>query len=146
MRSSPISGVMKAVRRPVISSRKLRILIADDSSVAREGVGAIVGRNSRYALCGLAVDRCTTIELMEQDKPDILLLEPFFGSCDGLLLIKELADRFPRTHILVVSKQPEEIYAERVLRAGAAGYWMKTGKCEELIHAIETVIAGEVYV
>ena len=137
---------MKTVRTAAISSRKPRILVADNSAVAREGIAAIIRRNSRYTLCGSAVDRHMTIELLEQHKPDVLLLELFLGSCDGLFLIKELADRFPETRILVISKQPEEVFAERALRAGASGYWMKTGTCEELIHAIETVIAGELYV
>ncbi len=137
---------MKTVRTAAISSRKPRLLIADDSAVAREGIAAIIRRNSRHTLCGSAVDRHMTIQLMEQHKPDVLLLELFLGSCDGLFLIKELADRFPETRILVISKQPEEVFAERALRAGASGYWMKTGTCEELIHAIETVIAGELYV
>jgi DNA-binding NarL/FixJ family response regulator len=137
---------MKTVRTAAISLRKLRILVADDSSVARQGVRAIIGRNPRYALCGSAVDRRTTIELMEQHKPDVLLIEPFLGTCDGLFLVKEIAAQFPKTRILVISKQPENVYAERVLRAGASGYWMKTGACEELIHAIEIVLAGELYV
>ncbi len=137
---------MKTVPTAAISSRKPRILVADNSAVAREGIAAIIWRNSRYTLCGSAVDRRTTIQLLEQHKPDVLLLELFLGSCDGLFLIKELADRFPETRILVISKQPEEVFAERALRAGASGYWMKTGTCEELIHAIETVIAGELYV
>ena len=137
---------MKTVRTAAISSRKPRILVADNSAVAREGIAAIIRRSSRYTLCGSAVDRHMTIELLEQHKPDVLLLELFLGSCDGLFLIKELADRFPETRILVISKQPEEVFAERALRAGASGYWMKTGTCEELIHAIETVIAGELYV
>jgi DNA-binding NarL/FixJ family response regulator len=137
---------MKTVRTAAISSRNPRILVADDSAVAREGIAAIIRRKSRYTLCGSAVDRRSTIQLMEQHKPDVLLIEPFLGTCDGLFLIKELAARFPRTRILVISKQPENIYAERVLRAGACGYWMKTGKCEELIQAIDTIIAGELYV
>ena len=137
---------MKTVRTAAISSRKPRLLIADNSAVAREGIAAIIRRSSRYTLCGSAVDRHMTIELLEQHKPDVLLLELFLGNCDGLFLIKELADRFPKTRILVISKQPEEVFAERALRAGASGYWMKTGTCEELIHAIETIIAGELYV
>lgn len=137
---------MKAVSETGVAAGNLRVLVADDSTVAREGTVAIIGRDSRYVLCGAAVDRRTTFELLEEHKPDVLLLEPFLGNCDGLFLIKELAVRFPSTRILVISKQPEEVYAERALRAGASGYWMKTGTCEELIHAIETVIAGEVHV
>src|SRR6266513_4505617 len=133
---------MKTVRTAAISSRKPRLLIADDSAVAREGIAAIIRRNSRYTLCGSAVDRRTTIQLMKQHKPDVLLIEPFLGTCDGLFLIKEIAAQFPKTRILVISKQPENVYAEHALRAGASGYWMKTGACEELIHAIEIVLAG----
>jgi DNA-binding NarL/FixJ family response regulator len=137
---------MKTARTAAISSRKPRILVADNSAVAREGIAAIIRRNSRYTLCGSAIDRRMTIELLEQHKPDVLLLELFLGSCDGLFLVKEIAAQFPKTRILVISKQPEKVYAERVLRAGASGYWMKTGACEELIHAIEIVLAGELYV
>jgi DNA-binding NarL/FixJ family response regulator len=83
---------------------------------------------------------------VEKYQPDLLLIEPFLGHHDRIFLIKELAGRFPRTRILVISKQPEQIYAERALRAGASGYWMKTRTREELIRAIDTVLAGELYV
>jgi len=129
-----------------ISSRKPRIVIADDSTVAREGLAAIVRRELGFAVCGLATDQRTTSELLEQHQPDLLLIEPFLGNRDGIFLIKELAARFRRMRILAVSRQPEEIYAERALRAGASGYWMKTGTREELVRAIDTVLAGELYV
>lgn len=136
---------MRAVRN-AISSRRLRVVVADDSTVAREGIAVIIRRDLRFALCGLAADQRITRELLEQHQPDLLLIEPFLGNHDGIFLLKELAAGFPRTQILAVSRQPEEIYAERALRAGASGYWMKIGPREELIHAIETVIAGELYV
>ena len=129
-----------------IALRRPRIVVADDSTVAREGIAAIIRRDLRYALCGLATDQRTTIELVEKHQPDLLLIEPFLGHYDGIFLLKELAGRFPRTRILVISKQPEEIYAERALRAGASGYWMKSRTREELIRAIDTVLAGELYV
>jgi DNA-binding NarL/FixJ family response regulator len=99
-----------------------------------------------YALCGLAIDQRTTIELLERHHPDLVLIEPFLGNHDGIFFVKELVARFPHTRILVISRQPEEIYAERALRAGASGYWMKVGPREELLHAIDTVIGGELYV
>jgi DNA-binding NarL/FixJ family response regulator len=84
-------------------------------------------------------------ELIRQHRPDILLIEPFLEDRDGILWIKELAREYPHTRILVVSRQSEHVYAERALHAGAAGYWMKNGSPEELMRAIETVVAGEVY-
>ena len=132
--------------RTTTSSRRRCVVVADDSTVAREGIAAIIRRDSRYVVCGLAADQQTTFRLLETHKPDLLLIEPFLGNQDGIFLLKEIAARITDTRILVISKEPEEIYAERALRAGASGYWMKTGGCGELLHAIETVLADELYV
>jgi DNA-binding NarL/FixJ family response regulator len=129
-----------------LSSRQPFVVIADDSAVAREGLVAIIRRDLGYTVCGLATDERTTREMAEKHQPDLLVIEPFLGHHDGLFLLKELSARFPRTRILAVSRQPEEIYAERALRAGASGYWMKTGTREELIRAIDTVLGGELFV
>ena len=129
-----------------LSSRQRSVVIADDSAVAREGLVAIIRRDLGYTVCGLATDERTTRDLAEKHQPDLLVIEPFLGHHDGLFLLKELSARFPRTRILAVSRQPEEIYAERALRAGASGYWMKTGTREELIRAIDTVLGGELFV
>jgi DNA-binding NarL/FixJ family response regulator len=136
------------VRPPstALSSRQPSVVIADDSAVAREGLVAIIRRDLGYTVCGLASDRRTTHELAEKHQPDLLVIEPFLGHHDGIFLLKQLAARFPRVRILAVSRQREEIYAERALRAGASGYWMKTGTREELIRAIDTVLAGELHV
>jgi DNA-binding NarL/FixJ family response regulator len=84
--------------------------------------------------------------MMEKHQPSLLIIEPFLGHHDGIFLLKQLAARFSQTRILAVSRRPEEIYAERALRAGASGYWMKTSTREELVRAVETVLAGELYV
>ena len=68
--------------------------------------------------------------------PDLLLIEPFLEERDGILWIKDIATEFPRTRILIVSRKSEQIYAERALRAGASGYWMKNSSAEELMRAI----------
>ena len=130
----------------MLPSRQPSVAIADDSTVAREGVAAIIQHHLGYRVCGLATDERVTRELMEKHQPDLLVLEPFLGHQDGIFLLKQLAARFPQTRILAVSRQAEEIYAKRALRAGASGYWMKTSTREELIRAIDTVLAGELYV
>ena len=79
-------------------------------------------------------------------RPDVLLIEPFLEDRDGILWIKDLAAEYPCTRILIVSRQSERTYAERALHAGAAGYWMKNGSADELLRAVETVAAGEIYV
>lgn len=109
-----------------LSSRQPSVVIADDSTVAREGLAAIIRHDLGYTVSGLATDERTMHELTEKHHPDLLVIEPFLGHHDGIFLLKQLAACFSCTRILAVSRQPEEIYAERALRAGASGYWMKT--------------------
>ena len=108
-------------------------------------MATIVGRDERYRVCGAAHTFEEANRLVRQHRPDVLLIEPFLENCDAIRWIKDLATEFPRIHILVVSRQCERTYAERALRAGASGYWMKNSSVDELMHAIETVLAGEIY-
>ena len=73
------------------------------------------------------------------------MIESFLKDRDGIRWIKDLATEFPRIRILIVTGQSERIYAERALHAGAAGYWMRNGSADELLRAVETVAAGEIY-
>ena len=125
---------------------RARLLVVDVTAVCREGIRAIIARDSRFALCDDTSSGEGAAELLKRYHPDLLLLEPFGEGRDGVLLVKELAARFPKVRILAVSQRPEEVYAERILRAGASGYWMKSGTSEELIRSIETVLSGELYV
>src|SRR6266404_2833613 len=132
------------------SSRRLpkqaRVVVVGDTCVSEEGLAAIVGRNKRYHVCGSAHGFYDAGELIRKHQPDLLLIEPFLEHRDGIRWIKDLATEFPRTRILIVSRQSERIYAQRALQAGAAGYWMKNGSAEELLRAVETVAGGEIYV
>lgn len=116
-----------------------------DTVISERGMAAIVGRDPRYHVCGAAHCFAETNKIIRQERPDLLLIEPFLESHDGIRWINDLATEFPQTRILVVSRQSERTYAERALHAGASGYWMKDGSAEELIHAIETVRAGKPY-
>lgn len=116
-----------------------------DTCVSEEGMAAIVKRAKRYQLCGGAHGFCDAGELLRKHQPDVLLIEPFLGDRDGIRWIQELAAEFPSTRILIVSRQSERIYAERALHAGAVGYWMENGSAEELMRAVDTVAAGELY-
>jgi DNA-binding NarL/FixJ family response regulator len=108
-------------------------------------MAAIVGRNKKYYVCGGAHGFFDAGELIRKHQPDVLLIEPFLEDRDGICWIKDLATEFPQTRILIVSRQSEHIYAKRALHAGAAGYWMKNGSAQELMRAVDTVAAGELY-
>jgi len=123
-----------------------RVAVVGDTCVSEEGMAAILGRDKRYHVCGSAHGFYDAGELIRKHQPDVLLIEPFLEDRDGIAWIKDLATEFPQTRILIVSRQSERVYAERALHAGAAGYWMKNGSAAELLRAVETVAAGEVYV
>ena len=123
----------------------LRVVVVGDTCVSEEGMAAILGRAEGYRICGGAHGFYDAGELIRKHQPDVLLIEPFLEGRDGIVWIKELASDYPRTRILIVSRQSERIYAERALHAGAAGYWMKNGSAEELLHAVETVASGKIY-
>ena len=123
-----------------------QVVVVGDTCVSEEGLATIVGRNKRYHVCAGAHGFYDAGELIRKHQPDVLLIEPFLEDRDGIRWVKDLATEFPRTRILIVSRQSERIYAERALHAGAAGYWMKNGSAEELLRAIETVAAGKIYV
>ena len=136
---------MKKSARVRVILELCRVVVVGDTCVSEEGMAAIVGRDKRYQVCGAAHTFAQANKLVRQHRPDVLLIEPFLENRDVIRWVKDLATEFPRTRILVVSRQSERTYAERTLRAGASGYWMKNSSVEELMHAIKTVLAGEIY-
>jgi DNA-binding NarL/FixJ family response regulator len=129
-----------------MNTKPIRVLVAGDTCVSAQGLATIVGRDKRYQVCGSAHGFYDAGELIRNHQPDVLLIVPFLEDRDGIGWIRDLATEFPRTHILIVSRQSEQTYAERALQAGAAGYWMKNGSEEELLRVGETVVAGKIYV
>src|SRR5436190_14383207 len=128
------------------AAKPCRVVVVGDTCVSEQGMATIVGRDKRYSVCGGAHGFYDAKELIRQHQPNVLLIEPFLEDRDGIRWIEDLATEFPRTRILIVSRQAERLYAERALRAGAAGYWMKNGSAEELLRAVETVARDEIYV
>jgi len=122
-----------------------RVVVVGDTIIGEQGLVTIIGRDPRYHVCGAAHTFEEANRLVRQHRPDVLLIEPFLENRDAIRWIKDLASEFPRIRILVVTRQCERTYAERALRAGASGYWMKNSSVEELMHAIETVLGGKIY-
>jgi DNA-binding NarL/FixJ family response regulator len=124
---------------------RYRVVVVGDTIISEQGLVAIICRDPRYHVCGAAHTFEEANKLVRQHRPNVLLIEPFLENRDAIRWIKDLATEFPRVRILVVSRQSERTYAERALHAGALGYWMKNSSVEELMRAIETVLAGEIY-
>ena len=116
------------------------------NGIRRVGLAQIIGAASSLKVCAETGDYDEVTDLLKRHRPHLMIAEPFHHCQDGIIWIKDLARAFPQTKILVASSNAEPTYAERALRAGASGYWMKGGPAAELLEAIEMVLSGEPYV
>jgi DNA-binding NarL/FixJ family response regulator len=123
-----------------------RVIVVGENAIATEGMAAIISRDPRFEVIARASGYLEAENLTQRRKPEIIVMEPFLEDRDGILWIKDLKIQLPKTSILVVSGHSEETYAERALRAGAAGYLMKHESADELLWALEVVASGEQYV
>ena len=121
-------------------------MLVDGMEIIRIGLVNIISAASQFVICAATGDYDEVPDLIERHRPRLVIVEPFQEHRDGITWIKDLAREFPQTKILVASSNSETTYAERILRAGASGYWMKNGTAAELLEAIDTVLGGELYV
>jgi two-component system invasion response regulator UvrY len=124
----------------------MKILIADDHPVVRQGVKQILGEEPDVGMFGEAQNSEAVLELVRKQDWDIVILDISMPDKDGLDVLKELKRERPKLHILIFSIHPENQYAIRALKAGAAGYVNKGSAPEELVRAIRKVLKGGKYV
>lgn len=130
---------------PPVSKAKRRILIADDHALVREGLMLWLNEQEDLECCGEADSAAAIQASIQGESPDLLLLDLRLRHEDGLQLIKSLIARFPGLRILVLSAYDETQYADRAIRAGAAGYIMKEESTSCLLDGIRAVLRGEIY-
>lgn len=124
----------------------IRIVIADDHELIREGVKKIIRACADMRIVGEAPDLAGTIALVGQHAPDVVVLDISLPGHEGLEGLAELRRRFPAQQVVMLSMYAEERYAVSALRAGAAGYITKAMAAEELVKAIRQVVAGSTYI
>ena len=124
----------------------IRVLIADDHAVVRRGVRQILEETSEFTAAGEATSGQDTLQQVRSGQFDIVLLDISMPDRSGLEILHTLHDLYPRLRVLILSVYPEEQYAVRVLKAGAAGYLTKDSAPEELITALRKVSQGGRYV
>ena len=132
--------------RSLKKKQRLKILVADDHAVVRRGLRQIISEGFPGAVIGEAANAQELWPLLEQNQWDIVLLDITMPGHNGLDGLKEIKHRRPRLPVLILSVHPEDQFAVRTLRAGAAGYMTKETAPEELVKAIEKVLAGGKYV
>ena len=125
---------------------RIPIAIADDYPVMREGLARLVADEFGFAVTGSAATARELRALVTQQPPQVLVMDLMLQESDGLTLIKEIAAIAQALRIVIFSDHPEDVYAERCLRAGAHGYVMKRDPVATLFRAIRDVAAGGIAV
>ena len=124
----------------------IKILVADDHAIVREGLKQIVRETSDMEVAGEAADGRQVVQMVANDDWDVVLLDIGMPGKSGMDILKELKAERPGLPVLMLSMYPEEQYAVRALKAGASGYLTKESVPDELINAIRKVSAGGKYV
>src|SRR5262249_22682059 len=124
---------------------KASILVVDDHPMVRDGLVRLISQQNDLVCCGEASTFAETLTAVARQKPDLIILDLRLKAQDGLELIKSLKSQHPHVRILVLSQYGAPIYIERAMRAGASGYVVKEQAAEEVLSAIRTVLAGEMY-
>ena len=122
-----------------------RILIVDDHPLVRLSLREFIRREKDLEVCGEAEDREQALAAAEATKPHLAIIDLTLKSSNGMELIKDLRDRHPDIHILVLSMHDETIHAERAIRAGARGYITKQEATTKVMVAIRQILNGEIY-
>ncbi len=120
----------------------IRVLIADDHTLMREGLKQILAASGDVVVAGEACDGFQTLELVRNCEWDLLLLDLGMPGRHGIELIKQIKEEKPRLPILILSMQKESEYTVRTIRAGASGYLCKDSASQQLLQAIRKVVAG----
>lgn len=124
----------------------IRILVADDHAVVRNGLKQIVSDTPDMVVAAEASNGQEALNKALEDDYDIVLLDITMPDRSGLDILKEIKSQKPELPVLILSMHPEEQYAVRALKAGAAGYLTKESAPEELIMAMRRVSGGGKYV
>jgi two-component system, NarL family, invasion response regulator UvrY len=124
----------------------IRILLADDHTMVREGLKQILGDVADFAVVAEAKNGQEVLAEVRVRTPDVLILDMSMPGTSGIALIRQLKSETPRLPILVLSMHKEEQYAVRAIKAGASGYITKESAPEQLAQAIRKIAGGGVFI
>ncbi|HLN27946.1 MAG TPA: response regulator transcription factor [Gemmataceae bacterium] len=124
---------------------KLRVFLADDHAVVREGLKALVNAQPDMEVSGEAADGRSVYQQVQQLQPDVVIMDVSMPEMNGALATEQLKQARPRVKVLALTVHEDKGYLRQLLEAGASGYMLKRAAAEELIRAIRTVAAGGIY-
>jgi len=124
----------------------IRVLLADDHTVVRSGLKAVLGSAKDMTVVGEAATGAQVAALAQRCDPDVVVMDLDMPDGNGLEATKAIVARGPRPRILILTMHTEEEHLLPVLQAGAAGYLVKSAADRELVDAVRAVAHGDVYV
>jgi len=123
---------------------KIRILLADDHTILRDGIRSLIEDEPDLEVVGEAEDGITVVKLADSLKPDVILMDLAMPLLNGLEATRQIRKNQPGAKILILTMHENEEYIRQVLAAGAMGYILKDAAARELLGAIRSVHKGEV--
>jgi DNA-binding NarL/FixJ family response regulator len=124
---------------------KYKILIADDHAMVRDGVKNLIRQNKDYLVIGEASNGKQALELYDELKPDLLIMDISMPDMNGMEVSREILTKDPKANIVILSMYDDEDYISRCLEYGVKGYVVKNESGSELDYAIKTVLQGKNY-
>jgi DNA-binding NarL/FixJ family response regulator len=124
---------------------KIRVLVADDHTIVRQGLVGILASSPEIEVVGEAADGHEAVEKSLQARPDVAVLDVSMPRLNGIEAARRIHDALPATRILVLTMHDDEEYVLKMVKAGASGYLLKDSAADELIAAIRALRAGKAY-
>ena len=128
-----------------VLSKRLAVLIVDDHPAIREALASAINSRVGMRVSGETGSAKEALRLIERRCPDVAVVDISLEDAHGLDLIAEIRDQYPALRVLVYSMYDEGVYAERAIRAGAAGYLMKREPTQRVAEAVHSISEGEVF-
>jgi DNA-binding NarL/FixJ family response regulator len=125
--------------------KRIRILLADDHAVVRQGFKMILSAQPDMEIIGEAGNGREAVELADQLRPDIVVMDVAMPELNGIEATRRLAASAPHTRVVALSMHKDSVYVREILRAGARGYLLKDSPAPDLLAAVRAVAGGEGY-
>jgi len=123
----------------------IRILLADDHNILRDGMRLLLERQPGFAVVGEAADGREVVQLAQEQSPDVVVMDIAMPNMNGIEATRRIVDRTPGVGVVILSMHYDESYVLRSLKAGARAYLLKDAVKTELIAAIQAVTQGRSY-
>ena len=128
-----------------MTGKRIRILLADDHAVVRQGFKMILSSQPDMEIVGEAGNGREAVELAEQLKPDVVVMDVAMPELNGIEATRRLASSVPHTRVVALSMHKDNVYVREILRAGARGYLLKDSVAADLVSAVRAAAQGEGY-